>query len=202
MCSCISPMASRILSFKASIGSWLVGVTLIFDGTWHIIVQRCQIAAPRWSNDISSAADNAIFKNRAQNIECSFGCVAHRAILLKPNVANILLFNFCEQKFAQHGPITIAIDCNGLSLLIFEGNGSICQTVTRFGCVGYLMYACGFSVPQMRQFCLFTYPPRSKWASFEKMIFLLKSATSVSRSQTHFPALFKHIHNHIRSAEG
>ena len=27
---------------------WLVGVTLIFDGTPQIIVQRCQIAAPRW----------------------------------------------------------------------------------------------------------------------------------------------------------
>ena len=38
----------------------------------------------------------------------------------KPSVANILLFNFCEQKFVQRGPITIAIDCNGLSLLIFE----------------------------------------------------------------------------------
>ena len=50
---------------------WLVGVTLIFDGTPQIIVQRCQIAAPRWANDISSAADNAIFNNRAQNIECS-----------------------------------------------------------------------------------------------------------------------------------
>ena len=33
----------------------LVGVTLIFDGTTQIIVQRCQIAAPRWPNDISSA---------------------------------------------------------------------------------------------------------------------------------------------------
>ena len=40
--------------------------------------------------------------------------------LLKPNVANILRFIFCEQKFIQHGPITIAIDCNGLSLLISE----------------------------------------------------------------------------------
>ena len=86
----------------------------------QIIVQRCQIAAPRWPNYISSAADNAIFKNRAQNIEFSFGCVACRVVLLKPNVANILLFNFCEQKFVQHGPITIAIDCNGLFLLIFE----------------------------------------------------------------------------------
>ena len=68
----------------------------------QIIVQRCQLlAAPRWPNDISSAADNAIFKNRAQNIECSFDCVARSAVLLKPNVANILLLNFCEQKSAS-----------------------------------------------------------------------------------------------------
>ena len=116
MCSCISPMTSRILSFKVSIVS--VGVTLIFEGTPQIIVQRCQIAAPSWPNDIISAADNAIFKNRAQNIEFSFDCVARSDVLLKPNVANI--FNFCEQKFVQHGLITIAIDCNDLSLLIFE----------------------------------------------------------------------------------
>ena len=78
------------------------------------------VAAPRWPNDISSAADNAIFKNRAQNIECSFGCVARSAVLLKSIVANILLFNFFEQKFVQHGPITIAIDCSGLFMLNFE----------------------------------------------------------------------------------
>ena len=120
MCSCISLMASQILSFKASICLWLGGVTLIFDCTPQIIVQRCQIAAPRWLNDISSTTDNAIIKNRAQNIECSFGCVARSAVLFKTNVANIVLFNFCEQKFFQHAPLTIAIDCNGLSLLIFE----------------------------------------------------------------------------------
>ena len=48
------------------------------------------------------------------------------------------------------------------------------QTVTRFGCIGFSMYACEFSVPQMRQFCLFTYPPRLKWASSEKVIFFTK----------------------------
>ena len=51
---------------------------------------------------------------------CSFSCVARSAVLLKPNVANILLFNLCEQKFVQHGPITITIDTIALSLLIFE----------------------------------------------------------------------------------
>ena len=36
----------------------------------------------RWPNENSSAADNAILKNRAQNIECSFGCVACSVVLL------------------------------------------------------------------------------------------------------------------------
>ena len=48
------------------------------------------------------------------------GLSAHSAVLLKPNVANIVLFNFCKQKFVQHVPITIAIDYNGHSLLIFK----------------------------------------------------------------------------------
>ena len=131
--------------------------------------KRCQIAAPRWPKDISFAAENAIFKNTLQNIECSFGCVARSDVLLKPNVANILLFNCCGQQFVQHGLLTIAIECNVLFLLILKKNSPIMpldqnphQTVTRFGCIGFSMYAYGFSVPQTRQFCLFTYPPRSK----------------------------------------
>ena len=154
-------------------------------------VCMCQITAPRWPNGMSSATDNAIFKNRAQNIECSFGCVARSAVLLKWNVSNtrILLFNFCEQKFFQHGPITIAVDCNTTFPCSFSRkNGPIMpldqnppQTVTRFGCVGFSMHACGFSVPQMRQFCLFTYSPRSKWASSKKMIFFF-AKISISKS--------------------
>ena len=61
------------------------------------------------------------------------------------------------------------------------------QTATRLGCVGFSMYPCGFSVPQMRQFCLYTYPPRSKWASFEKMFFFPKSISSVGQSQAYLP---------------
>ena len=60
------------------------------------------------------------------------------------------------------------------------------QTVTCFGCVGFSTYWCRFSVPQMRQFWLFTYPPRSKWTSSEKMFFFLpKSLSSVSWSQAY-----------------
>ena len=55
------------------------------------------------------------------------------------------------------------------------------QTVTRFGCFEFPMYVCGFSVPQMVQFCLFTYPPRLKWASSEKMIFYMASYQGLSK---------------------
>ena len=110
------------------------------------------------------------------------------------NIASILLFNFCEQKFVQHGPITIAIDRNGLSLLIFEEKLPNYDSGPKSA-----PYSDSFWV--RRQFCLFTYPPRSKWASSEKMISLPKSVYSVSRSQAHFPALLKRIHKHIRSAE-
>ena len=61
------------------------------------------------------------------------------------------------------------------------------------GCVDFSMYACEFSVPQMRKFCLFTYPPSSKWASFEKMILFVKidtlcksTAGPLSEANTHW----------------
>ena len=155
------------------------------NGTPQIIVQRYQITAPRWPNDISSAADNAIFKNKAQNIKYRFGCVARSAVLLKTNVANILFFNFCEQNFVQHGPITIAIDCNSLPLLIFEEKlpnyafgPKSAPKVTRFGCVGFSMYACGFSVPGFS--CLHTRQDQNelhlkRWFFFVKFDIFCKS---------------------------
>ena len=154
MCSCISPMASLIFSFQACP---------------QIIVQQCWIAASKWSNDIRSVIDNAILKTRAQNIECSFGCAAPSAVLLKSNLANIFLFNFYELKLVQQGPLMIAIDCNGHSLFIFEeewpkyasGSKSARNSDESFGCVVFSMYACGFSVIQIRKFCSFTYLSRS-----------------------------------------
>ena len=164
MCSCISPMVSRILNSLCP-----VDITLIFGGTLQIIVQPCQIAAP---NDISSAADNVILKNRSQNIECSFNRVARSAVLLKPN---ILIFHFCEQKFVQHGPITIAINSNSHTLLIFEekwpdsASGPISVPNSDSFWVRRLFNVCA------RIFCdillVFLYSPRSKWVSYKRMIF-------------------------------
>ena len=161
---------------------------------------RLSNCSSKMANQISSAANNVIFKSKAQKIECSFGCVAHSAVLLKPNVANTLLFNRCEQKFVRPLAI-IAIDCNGLSLLIFEEKwpnyaSGPKSAANHFGCVGFSMYACGFSVPQMRQFCLLTYPLHLKRWFFVFAIFCKSIADPLSL------ALFKRIYNHIRLAEG
>ena len=82
VCSYISPMASAITSAIA---------ILPLTNNSPTVSNRKE--APRWSNDNSSAADNATFKNKAQNIEFSFGCVARSAVLLKSKFANTLLFN-------------------------------------------------------------------------------------------------------------
>ena len=109
-----------------------------------------------------------------------------------PSCLNQILpisFNFCEQKFVQHGPITIAIDWNGLSLLIFEeklpnyaSGPKSAPNSDSFWVRRLSMYVCGFFVPQMRQFCL--------WAKvsfiWKDDFFMAKSASSVSRSQAHF----------------
>ena len=71
----------------------------------------------------------------------------------------------------------IAIDCNGLFLLIFEEKWPNYASGPKFApnsnsfWVRRLLSVC---VRQMRQFCLFTYSPKSNWASSEKMNFFAK----------------------------
>ena len=96
------------------------------------------------------------------------------------NVVNNLLFNFCERKFVQHGPITTvivtAILCSfpkkNYPIMLLDQNSH--QTVKRFGCVGFSTYECEFSGLQMLQFCFI----------WKDDFFLPKSASSVRRSQS------------------
>ena len=126
------------------------------------------------------------------------------------NVANILFFNFCEQEFVQHGPITIAIDCNGLYLLILKEKWPNYASGLKSASNSDLFWVRRLFNVCVRIFCasnmkiLLVYiPPRSKWTSSENMSFFLpKSASSVSRLQAQLAALFKRIYNHIRSAGG
>ena len=167
---------------------WLVGVTLIFDGIPQIIVQCCQIAAPRWPNDISSTADNAIFKNRSQNIKCSFGCVARSIDLLKPNVANILLFIFLwiiirstwrdNDRHWMLRPLLAHFRRKMAQLWLW--------TVTRFGCVGFQCMRVGFLCPKCNNFaCLHIRQEQNELHLKRWFFFLPKSASFESWSQAH-----------------
>ena len=104
--------------------------------------------------------------------QCIFGCVARNAVLLKPNFANNLYL-------VQHVKIPIAIDCNVLSLLIFEEK--------------WPNYASGPSSDSFRVRRLFNVCVRVFWASSEKMIFFAKIgifcksiAGPLSEAKTHW----------------
>ena len=99
---------------------WMVSVTLILNGSSRKIVQWGQITALKRPIDIRISADYSIFENGAQKIDCYVGCVASGPVLLKSNVVHVILFNFWKRKFVEHGTVTLAIDRNGGSLLIFE----------------------------------------------------------------------------------
>ena len=128
-----------------------------FTNTPQIILQRCQITAPRWPNDISSSTSA---KHRVLLQLCGMQRRSVKPQLL-PIFVNKNSFNMARLR----SPLTItAFPCSfsmkNSPITPLDQNPH--QTVTRFWCVGFSMYACGFSVPQMRQFCLFTYPRRSK----------------------------------------
>ena len=102
------------------------------------------------------------------------------------------LFTFCEQKFVQHGPIAIAIDGNGLSLLIYEEKWPNYASGIKSGPNSDSFWVRPLFNVCVRQFCLLTYPPRSKWASSEKIIsfakiviFCKSIANPLSKTKTH-----------------
>ena len=82
-------------------------------------------------NRLRIAADYLIFENGAQKIDCYFGCVESGPVLLKPDAVHVILFNFWKQKFVKHGTVTLAIDRNGGSLLIFEEKCTNDATVSK-----------------------------------------------------------------------
>ena len=101
-----------------------------------------------------------------------------------------LLFNFCEQKFVQHGPVTIAIDSNGFSLLIFEAK--------------WPNYASGSkSAPNSDSFWVRRLFTRQDHNELHLIFFFAKIGIFCKSIAGRLnEALFKPIDNHIRSAEG
>ena len=135
-------------------------------------------------------------------IECSFGCVARSAVLLKPNVANIL-FNFCEQKFVQHGPITIAIDCNASSCSFTKQNGLWTKIRTKqwfvLGASAFQCMRAGFLCLKCDNFACLSTRQRFIWKNdFLAKIDIFCKSIAGPLSE----ALFKRVHNHIHLAKG
>ena len=164
---------------------------------------------PRWPNDISSTLITRSSKI-ARKTSSLATVMWHVALSCWSQMLSIL-FNFCEQKFIQHGPITIAIHCNGHYLLIFEekwpnyGSGPKSATNSDPFWVRRLPFnVCVWVSCAPNATILLVYTPAKIKMSFiwKDDFFLPKSACTVNRSYAHFPALFKRIHNHIRSAEG
>ena len=152
--SAIECMRAGFLCPKCYHCLWLVDVTLIFDGTPQIIVQRCQTAAPRCPAGSEAAALWLIM--RSSKTEQKTSSVTSAVWHIVPS--------------CWHQTITIAIDCSGLSLHIFEEKWPNYVSGPKYApnsdsfWVRRLLYICV-------RVCLFTYPSRLKWASSEKMIF-------------------------------
>ena len=105
------------------------------------------------------------------------------------------------KKFVQHGLITIATDCNGHCLLIFKvkwpnyslGSKLTANSNSFWVCRLFNVWVRVFCAPKCDSFaCLHTHP-RSKWTSFEKMIFFIKIcifcksiAGSLNEAKTHW----------------
>ena len=141
----------------------MVSLARIRNSSLQKIVQRGQITALRRPIEIKISADYSIFENGAQKIDYYVGCVASGLVFLKHNVVHVILFNFLKQKFVAHSMVTVAIDRNGRSLLIFEKNDPMKpphqnthQTVTCCECIDFSMMTIGFYKLQVRQFCLLT----------------------------------------------
>ena len=90
----------------------------------YVNKQNCRI----WGTENPHAYIGPFFFENVQGEAVTANDDSYRSMLKEflftkveeKDVGNNLLFNFYKQKFVRHGPITIAIGCNGLFLLIFK----------------------------------------------------------------------------------
>ncbi|GFV41396.1 hypothetical protein TNCV_3090061 [Trichonephila clavipes] len=53
-------------------------------------------------------------------IDCGTSCVTCCAVLLEPQLLDIMIVQFRNEKVSNHGSIPITIDCNVVAFIIFE----------------------------------------------------------------------------------
>ncbi|GFW45507.1 hypothetical protein TNCV_3244471 [Trichonephila clavipes] len=55
-----------------------------------------------------------------QSIDCGTSCVTCCAVLLEPQLLDIMIVQFRNEKVSNHGSIPITIDCNVVAFIVFE----------------------------------------------------------------------------------
>ncbi|GFX56728.1 hypothetical protein TNCV_494761 [Trichonephila clavipes] len=56
--------------------------------------------------------------SQVQNVK--LGCVTCCAVLLEPQLLDIMIVQFRNEKVSNHGSIPITIDCNVVAFIVFE----------------------------------------------------------------------------------
>ncbi|GFV07547.1 hypothetical protein TNCV_1701831, partial [Trichonephila clavipes] len=76
-------------------------------------------------------------------------CVTCCAVLLEPQLLDIMIVQFRNEKVSNHGSIPITIDCNVVAFIVFEEGfppaHKAHQTVSFSGCNGVSTYTCGLA---------------------------------------------------------
>ncbi|GFY04724.1 hypothetical protein TNCV_419791 [Trichonephila clavipes] len=67
-------------------------------------------------NNITLAVTKRVF----QSIDCGTSCVTCCAVLLEPQLLDIMIVQFKNEKVSNHGSIPITIDCTVVAFIVFE----------------------------------------------------------------------------------
>ncbi|GFT24880.1 hypothetical protein TNCV_3021651 [Trichonephila clavipes] len=78
----------------------------------------CRSLAPRAQKEHKSAL--AVTKRVFQSIDCGTSCVTCCAVLLEPQLLDIMIVQLRNEKVSNHGSIPITIDCNVVAFIVFE----------------------------------------------------------------------------------
>ncbi|GFT34007.1 hypothetical protein TNCV_4384591 [Trichonephila clavipes] len=62
----------------------------------------------------------AVTKRVFQSIDCGTSCVTCCAVFLEPQLLDIMIVQFRNEKVSNHGSIPITIDCNVVAFIVFE----------------------------------------------------------------------------------
>ncbi|GFW70040.1 hypothetical protein TNCV_1404931 [Trichonephila clavipes] len=70
--------------------------------------------------EANSQVQNVKLGDHQIKIDCGTSCVTCCAVLLEPQLLDIMIVQFRNEKVSNHGSIPITIDCNVVAFIVFE----------------------------------------------------------------------------------